>query len=143
MTQSIFRFEPELPTDAYRTFGIVAPRRTHTRVATCQEVECQNYRRGWQTQIDTSTELGQRQALYISTQCGRRFTTERMGVMVIFTFYAEQRCFSGHRVMLDRPPIFTIKHGDHRSDARPSMVGGQEWLDEFASNQESLARDRG
>lgn len=141
--QEVFRIEPNLPSEAYVTFGLVAPRKTHTRVATCQEVECQNYQRGWQTQIDTSTQLGQRQALYISTKSGRRFVTERMGAMLIFTFYAEQRCFSEHRVMLGRPPLFTIKNGDWRTRGSGRVVNGQEWIDRFAGNQESLARERG
>jgi hypothetical protein len=139
----VFRLEPNMPASAYTTYGVVSPKSTHTRVATCQEVECANHARGWQTQIDTSTELGQRQALYISTQCGRKFTTEQMGVMRIFTFHAGQKCFAEHHVSLDRPPLFTVKRGDWRINSTARVVGGQQWLDEFATNQENLSKKVG
>lgn len=157
-----FRIEPNMPARAYDTYGVAAPRNTHTRKGTCEEVTspCSNYdsptnpckewhcgasAHGWQTLVDVSTTIGQRQARYIVDHSGRHWTAQQDGSMVTFTFPPGQQCFADHRVPLDRPPLFTLKHGDWRIHNRPSVLDGDEWLDRFANNQITLKEkhDRG
>ena len=154
--------EPNGPTQAYDTYGVVAPKRTHTRAAMCEEMagQCVNYAHpenpchemhcgawahGWQTLCDVSTEIGQRRARYIIDHSGRHWTAKQDGGMVTFTFPPGQQCFAEHRVALDREPLFTLKRGDWRTYARPRVVDGSEWLDRFANNQIKLkeTHDRG
>ena len=70
----IFRIDPQLPTDAMKTYSIMAPKSTHFRKATCAEMDCPSYLHGWATIIDERTELGQEQAHYIRKLSGRKFT---------------------------------------------------------------------
>lgn len=114
------RITPNLPASAYRTFQIVSPLSTHWRPATCEEAECEQYARGWESAIDESTELGQKQAWYIRKQSGRKFTESRdeQPGLTVFTFEAGQTCFSAgqHKVPLGRPEHYLVRGGDWRGN---------------------------
>ena len=140
----VFRLEPNLPVGAYRTFSVRSPISTHTRIASCLEVDCPAMERGWVTTVDESTLLGQRQAHYIRNASARHYTESRTaGGRVAFTFPPGQKCFQEHRVSLERPEIFTARPGDWR--IRPARHDiyvhkrADDWLDEFATNQDKLA----
>ena len=135
-----FRIEPNLPARAYDTYGIVQPKRTHTRPATCQEVECGAYAYGWMTKVDVGTEIGQKRARYIIDHSGRRWTAEQNGGLVTFTFPAGQRCFAEHRVSLEREALFTVRSGDWRVSTRSTAVSAEEWINRFGENQATLAK---
>lgn len=144
----VTRIAPRLPTQAVRSFDIVSPPETHTRKATCKEVECQHYGRGWVTKVDVSTELGQKQANYIRLLSGRTFTHTEVGTLVTFTFPALQDCFTEHRVSLERPSLFIVRDGDWRGNPSGYVRkhrNGDDWVDDFANNQDRLktAQDRG
>lgn len=124
-----------LPARAYDTYGIVMPKGTHTRVATCQEVECGAHAYGWMTKLDVGTEIGVKRARYIIDHSGRHWTAEQNGGLVTFTFPPGQQCFAEHRVALEKEPLYTLKHGS----MRPDVISGQEWLDRFGTNQQALA----
>lgn len=152
---------PKLESHRYDTYGIIMPKDTHMRVVPCQEAtptctavvkvhidgtadfcqgaHCGPHTHGWETLVDVSTVLGQKQARYIIDHSGRHWTAKQEGDSVTFTFPSGQKCFSEHRVPLDRPPIFTIKHehliGHH---SRPAAIDGYEWLDRFGNNQLTL-----
>lgn len=130
--------EPNLPASMYTTYGIIAPKKTHTRPATCEEVECDAMKFGWLTKIDVGTEIGVKRARYIIDHSGRHWTAKQDGGLVTFTFPPGQKCFAEHRVTLERDPIFTMKSGDFRSHNRAESVGVEQWIDRFASNQERL-----
>lgn len=118
-------------------YGLVAPVATHFRPSTCEEAGCEAHARGWVTRVDTSTELGRRQAAYIRSRCGRRFVERRYNAtMIEFHFEAGQKCFATHQLRLDREP-------DYRIDSRPVTSG--QWVDDFATNQQRLKEliDRG
>lgn len=134
------RIQPAMPVQAYKTYGIAAPRDTHTRKASCREVECQHYGRGWQSVINTNTELGRRQANYIRMSSGRHFTfTENNGV-VTFVFAAGQKCFTEHRVKLDRQELFVVRGGDWRAVTSEVIKRSPEnWVDDFANHQDRIA----
>ena len=103
-------------------YRIDAPVETHTRKATCAEVDCSAWRLGWTTTVDTSTRLGRDQARYIRNLSGRRLVEHREGQMVVFTFEAGQRCFGEHRVSLDRPEVYRIGR---------ARVSPDQWIDEL------------
>jgi len=132
-----------LGAESYQTFQIVAPRDTHSKPATCEEVECPNYARGWKTKVDLATEMGRRQASYIKHSSGRKYRIEdQRDGLVTLVFEANQPCFQEHRVRIARPEIFRVKGGDGRGNPlrvptrthkRPEF-----WVEEFAENQERL-----
>jgi hypothetical protein len=126
----------------YKTYAIASPIETHTRAATCQEVECLAYQNGWITEIDVSTTLGQNQAAYIQHRSGRSYSVEQNGSQVKLTFPAGQECFHPHRVALDRPAIFVVRDGDWRGNPRgtsPVIRTPDDWVDDFANHQISVA----
>lgn len=139
-----FRMTPALGAESYKTYRIQAPRSTHRRKATCAEVRCENYERGWATRIDERTELGQRQAGYIRTVAGRHFTEGRDAEgWTVFTFPAEQQCFGEHYVSLDRSPQFLVVGGDWRGNPRGESVihrSFDDWANDFGDHQERLKR---
>lgn len=108
--------EPVGPPQAYQTYAARRPRATHTRTATCSEVDCQHSARGWKTVIDVSTSLGAEQAKYIRLHCGRHFTHTQAGTVVTFMFPAGQTCFTEHRVPIDRPALYVVRSGTLQSD---------------------------
>lgn len=151
------RITPQLAAGSYKTYAIAAPRSTHTRPATCAEVQCPDYLRGWASIIDISTELGKGQAAYIRRLSDRRFSVHE-GLMyvaaeqcfkaadaiVTFIFEPGQQCFAEHRVALDREPAFLVKGGDWRGNPRgtPTVVhrGFDDWANDFGEHQDKLAR---
>lgn len=125
------------------TFQIAQPLATHWRPASCVEVDCEAYARGWRTTVDVTTDLGREQAEYIRRHCGRRFVEEHPeGSLVAFTFEAGQVCFAAadHRVALDRQQIFRVAPthqglvaGDIRTHQRPA-----DWVEDFSTHLDHL-----
>jgi hypothetical protein len=133
---------PKMGASAYKTYALMRPRATHTRVALCAEVDCRAMANGWKTIVDVSTELGRRQANYIRLHSGRSFTATEDGTLVTFVFPAGQKCFAEHRVLLEREPLFRIKDGDFRGNPRGTPVlklSPIAWRDNFGEHQEKLA----
>lgn len=141
------RITPGMPSRAYQTFQITSPISTHTREATCEEVECEQYARGWKMKVDLNTDLGQRQAQYIKYQSGRAFKKiSAVDGLVELEFAANQPCFQQHRVRVDRPEIYRVKGGDFRGNPLKTLTRVHKkpefWVEEFAENQDRIARAR-
>jgi len=140
-----FRIDPQMPATSYKSYQIAAPLSTHWRQATCEEVACPHFLSGWRTEVDESTELGQRQAHYIRHDSARAHTEDkRPDGLTDFTYPAGQRCFrSGeHKVRLERPEHFIERGGDWRGNPhgeRREHVSPDDWLDSFANHQDRLA----
>src|SRR6266540_2045312 len=138
----VFRLEPQLPAGAMKTYQVIAPKATHFRNATCAEIYCSNYLNGWKTEIDESSELGQKQAYYIRNSSGRHYKEDRSVAagLTIFVFEAGQQCFSQHQVRLDKPEIYLVKGGDWRGN--PAGIetkkhsSPDDWVDDFANHQD-------
>jgi hypothetical protein len=134
---------PRLGPEAFKTYQIVAPLSTHFRPATCREVECGGYMRGWKTTVLPNSP----QAAYIRRSSGRRFTeapNESGDGTVVFTFPPGQQCFraSEHRKSLEREPLYVVRGGDFRGDPRretPHRMRADDWVDDFAEHQQGLA----
>lgn len=107
-------------------YRIRRPRESHTRPATCEDVECEAYRAGWVSTIDERTELGQRQAHYIRTLSGRGFLEEATADgLTRFLFRPGQPCFTQHRVAIEREPVY-LALSTHRTARRHTAATWQE-----------------
>jgi hypothetical protein len=133
--------------EAYKTFAFVAPLATHFRTATCAEVNCAGYERGFKTIVPADGP----QATYIRAQSGRRFIeTRQPDGMVEFVFPPGQQCFqsAGHRLPLHREPTYYVRDGDHRGNpwgTRALQMRPIDWVDAFQDHQSKVAdaRERG
>jgi hypothetical protein len=126
-----------------QTFEVAAPKATHTRPATCEEVECPQYLRGWKMVIDLNTDLGRAQGQYIKFSAGRAYVVEdQRDGLVTLLFSGNQPCFREHRVPNDRPAVYRVKGGDFRGNPlrTPTRVHKKPeyWLEEFQENQDRL-----
>jgi hypothetical protein len=145
MQRPINRLTPQLPAHAMKTYAIVAPRETHFRAATCAEFQCDGHTRGWQSRIDETTELGQKQAHYIRKQSGRRFIETCEAGLTVFDFEAGQQCFRSdrHLMPVGRPELYLVRDGDWRGNPRGTSAvqhkRPEEWVDDFANHQQKLA----
>lgn len=139
------RIQPILSAGSFRTFQVMAPRKTHFRSATCQEVNCPRITLGWASIIDESTGLGQRQADYIRRASGRKFTEERTPEgLTRFVFAPNQECFDQHYTRdWNRPELYFVRDGDWRGNPRGTRARQhsrpEHWVEEFAENQSALA----
>lgn len=125
------------------TFQMAAPKSTHFRKASCEEVECAQYVRGWRMRIDLTAELGQKQAHYIKHSSGRSYkVVQQNNGLVELEFAPNQPCFKEHQVRLQRPDIYRVKGGDYRGNPLniPTRVhkNPAHWVEEFQENQDNL-----
>lgn len=137
------RITPNLPSKAYKTFQVKAPKSTHTRPASCEEVECEQYAKGWRMKIDLNTDLGQKQAYYIKKHAGRAYkVADQRDGMVTLEFPGGQPCFQEHRVRNELPEKFLVKGGDYRGNPLGTKTRvhtkPEHWVEEFAENQDRL-----
>lgn len=136
---------PNLPTRAYQTFQVKAPKGAF-RSASCEEVECQHSVKGWKMVLDLSSELGLKQAHYIKHQSGRKYTVEGQTPegMVTLLFPGNQPCFQEHKVRTDLPETFLVKGGDFRGNPLKTATRvhkrAEFWVEEFQTNQDRIAR---
>lgn len=146
MGQQVSWPEPRLPVERRATFGIYAPTSTHTRPATCAEVECPHHVHGWATRVvpgsvDESTLLQAASGALDGVR--RRY---HRPVLVDgwhrYVFPAGQVCLGArrHRKALDRPMIHVVRGGDWRGVVgEPRVMHGEAWLNTFGEHQDRLA----
>lgn len=137
MGRPLTRITPVGPSQAYRTFQIVAPP-DHTVVAACEQVGCPAWTNGWETAVDEALELGRQQADYIRRHSGRTFTElRRADNITVFRFASRQRCFTEHRT---RPEFYVVKDGDWRASQNARRhTSADDWVDDFRNHQDNLA----
>lgn len=140
--QTANRIEPDLPAGAYQTYSITAPPDTGQRSA-CERANCQAWRYGWESVIDESTELGQRQAGYIRQRSGRTFREQRTEAgLTVFRFEAHQRCFAEHGT---RPEIYLVRDGDWRGNPtgrQRQHARAEDWVEDMAESLDTVRSDR-
>jgi hypothetical protein len=145
VTPHLFRIEPKGPADMYKTYQVLQPPATHTRKASCAEVNCPRRNVGWRSVVDVSTVAGARQAGWIRMKSGRSYTHTQAGSVVTFTFAAGQNCFGQHRVPLHREPLLRVAGGDWRGNPRGTptrVLRPADWVDDFGTHQLSLADEQ-
>lgn len=140
------------PSD-YKSFTIDAPRSTHWRAATCEEVACVHYLQGWFSEFDTNKEQGREQEAYVRHMSGLAFqqVLERpdgeplpAGV-VRFEFLPGQQCFSAfkHKTRIeDVAEIYSTRTGDYRVNGGAQRVSADGWVNQFLTNDERLKKQR-
>lgn len=150
-----FRLEPKGPVWAYKTYLLKAPLTTHWRKATCAEVECEAFRKGWTSRVPGDSP----QAQYIRAMSGRTFT-EHPAVdydtaigqdvplvgLTDFKFDPGQQAFASeehaHKIPLERDPLFIVRDGDHRGNPtgfRRRHTSADHWVEDFALHQQHRA----
>lgn len=135
------RIALQTPASQMKTYSISKPTETHTRPATCAEVDCGAQAGGWETHVDEATDLGARQAHYMRTQSGRAHTEALVAGVTVFVFPPGEECFAAHRVSLDRPEFYVVRDGDWRSYGAPRAHSGPDsWVNDFGTHQDQLAR---
>jgi hypothetical protein len=135
---TLFRIEPNMPAQAYKTFSIASP----GRPATCEETGCDHFLNGWVTAIDESTELGAKQAGYIRQDRSRRCQEQRTQDGVTeFTYGPGQQCFTRHSLPWEGRERFAERGGDFRGNPRGDKYehNADTWVDSFANHQQKLA----
>lgn len=123
-TQGPFREIPALPASAMQTHQIDAPLLTHWRAASCEEVDCPDFRHGWGVPLAGKDEGD----IWQLEHCGRSYVRgELPGYGPAYLYEAGQPCFraSEHRTRLDREELFVVRHGDWRVTAREAKQAGQ------------------
>lgn len=141
------RLPPQGRVNDYKTYQIVAPLKTHWRPATCAEVDCPQYTKGWQVRVENLTP----EMLHAAKTCGRKYSELRVAEGETWLVYeAGQSCFraSQHRVKLDRQEIYIARDGDWRGNPSGRVLKHtrpENWVDDFQSNSEKLIdlRERG
>lgn len=142
------RFTPRMPVGAYQTYRIVAPVSTHWRPATCAEVECTAYERGWASTVIAGDDM---EATLLRASDGlidgrrRRYTRHpQPDGFVRYVFGPGQPCFkaSTHRVRLDRQEIYLRRGGDWRGNPTGEVVRHsrpEHWVEDFGEHQQAIA----
>lgn len=141
------RIAPAGPVQGYRTFQILAPTSTHRRKATCAEVDCPQYLKGWRVRLEGLTP----ELLHTAKNSGRKFTelhvSEEENWLV---FEAGQTCFQSarHTVPLDKQEIFVARDGDFRGNPTGNVrkhTRPEFWIEEMGENlsQVRAAQERG
>lgn len=143
-TKSGMRIQPRMPAAAYRTFAVHSPVATHFRDATCREVECQQFARGWHTTLRVVADpVHAKMADWIRLHSGRSFTYTENGGVVVFQFPPGQKCFRPHKVPVGRPELYIVRDGDWRGNPRGTdprrHKRPEDFVDEFANNLDKLA----
>jgi hypothetical protein len=134
--------QPRLPVTAVKTYSIQSPLTTHTRPATCAEVDCPNYVHGWRVHVEA---VGPALA-HTARTAGARFREQHVSEgHTYLVFEAGQPCFgaSTHRVSTDRPALFVVRDGDWRGNPRGTPARQhtrpEHWVEDFAEHQQTLA----
>lgn len=140
---------PNLPSQAYKTYRIYEPLRTHWRAATCAEVDCPNYLNGFRVLADETTDLGQRQAHYLRHDKTRAHKESRGDTgLTVFEFPPGTTCFRAdeHRTRRGLPELFLVQPGDWRSRPRRDAIfqhaRPQDWVEDFGEHQQRIADQR-
>lgn len=117
-----------------RDYHILSPVSSHFRPASCAEVGCADYERGWRTCVPSTAD----EMLALARSSGRRYIERETGDgSTEFIFEAGQPCFrsSQHRVSLQRPAIHVIRDG---RASQPKKVGSQAWHDNLGEHLDNI-----
>lgn len=135
------RIKPVGEPEHYQTYSITSPPDREVRWA-CETIGCEQWRMGWQSVIDESTQLGRDQAAYIRHRSGRTFREQKTGAgLTVFSFDSGQRCFAEHRT---RPEIYRVQGGDWRKQTGPVRTHHRpaDWQEDFGEHQLRLVAQR-
>lgn len=121
--------------------------RARWRTATCAEVGCGQWREGWVTTVDESTQLGREQGDYVRHHSGRRYRERRTETgWTAFEFHPGQTCFAAarHMIQADEPGFGFLVPGDHRATTGPVKAYDRldQMVDDFRTHTDRIAAAR-
>lgn len=127
----------------YKSYSMRAPIRTHWRLATCAEYECEGYVHGFVTTVDLTSDLGQKQYYYLTHDKERSYSMQRVTRdLVKFVYGPGNRCFNLHRMPVGRPPRLLVVGGDWRGNPRRERTvhtNVDDWVDDARNHQDKIA----
>jgi len=115
LVNGVNRAVPVGPVTAYKTYRYAQPLATHWRPATCEEVDCWAWRKGWSLHVESLPPA----LVHTARASGRRFREVQFGPgQTWLQFEAGQPCFHASRHMLPvgRPPLLVVRDGDWRGN---------------------------
>jgi hypothetical protein len=136
----VSRIAPLGPPQAYKTYGVSFPLRTHWRAATCEEVTCLQFLNGWKTILP----VGDPKCDMVRALRGRYSFQEMPPTdgLIEFVFPSGQPCFksSTHKVQLDRPGTYYTRPGNFIARVGETLVHkrADDWVDDFANHQDKM-----
>jgi len=140
--QHMNRLQPQGRVQDYKTYQITSPLSTHWRPATCAEVDCPEYLKGWRVRIEGLPP----EMVHTARTSGRKYTELDVNESEHWlVFEAGQPCFRAalHRALLDKQEIFIVRGGDWRGNPTREVVRHTRpefWQEDFAIHQDKLAR---
>lgn len=130
-------------------FRVAMPLATHWERATCEQVRCPNFLRGWKTVLPVDSEL-----ISVLKSSGRSYREEREeDGLVTFVFAPGQPCFraSEHRQQSDRPGLLIVHNREaterrlfaaHDEVVSGRIVAESEWIERSMETLDGLRQLR-
>jgi hypothetical protein len=140
--QRMNRIEPQGRVQDYKTYQILSPIPTHWVPASCADIDCPQYLKGWRVRVEGLPP----EMVHTARTTGRKFTELNISETENWlVFEAGQPCFraSQHKKLLDKQEIFVARDGDFRGNPTGNVrkhTRPEFWLEDFAEHQEQLAR---
>lgn len=138
------RIAPVGPVQAYKTYGAAMPLKTHWVPASCEDVDCEPFLKGWSINVTPLSE----QDLSTIKKFGYRYQVLPVSAEeTLWIFDAGQPCFksSEHRMQV-RPPVFYTRPGDWRGNPtgqRPYVhASAENWVDDMATHLDRLKAEQ-
>lgn len=135
------------PVSAVKTYSIEQPISTHFRKATCQEVNCTNFTKGFKVHVEKVLAMPNGvNILAMIKGSGKKFVELAVAPgQTWLEFEAGQSCFDGdsgrHVTSLERPALFVVRGGDWRGNPRGEQrthASGYDWADDMQNHRDKL-----
>jgi hypothetical protein len=146
----ISRYAPALRTEQMQTYTIKSPRQTHTRPATCEEVNCKQWREGWVTTVPIGSPQHDliKQILRGYAPDGLKRSAKDVTSIgspnAEYFFDAGSPCFkaSKHRKSLERPEFYLVRGGDWRGNTGliRRHTKPEHWVEDMSETLETVRR---
>lgn len=152
LTRAPLRSDPHtgrpLESEAYTSFGMRAPLRTHFIELPCKIAQCHGYVHGWTSVLDPMREdhlIGIKHI--VSGRSGRRWSrgeTTPEGYLT-FVFPPGQSCWkNSHHTRDDsKRELYVVRRGDYRmpyARREPAAMSFDNWIEAFDKNQTALVK---
>lgn len=145
------RFKPTLPVEKMQTYKISRPPATHTRPATCAEVDCPDFVKGYTVRLPRGDDriVLLRRAADGWVDGFKREMCEVTGIDSAeqeFLFNPGSPCLKAttHRCTLDRPEIYVVREGDWRNARTARLIRRHQrpehWVEDMQENLDAVAR---
>lgn len=149
----INRMPAALPVGTMQTYAIKAPRQTHTRPATCEEVGCAQFLKGWITTVPINSPQHDMLKQVVKGRSPDGLKRDAKEITQIgspeaeFLFNPGTPCFraSMHRKKLDRPELYLVRGGDWRANTGLIRRHNkpEHWVEDMQTTLDAVAKRAG